>query len=96
MASTGPTRIDTMESKENMPDTLKTVKTLNSVSVADAKQASAYSSSYSKADVRELKEVIKEAEGQGNLISYIRMTAFDRAGSRKLVEILDDQVLLRS
>lgn len=33
-----------------------------------------------------------KAGGKGNLISYIRMTAFDRIGSKVLVNILDDQV----
>ena len=33
-----------------------------------------------------------KAQGKGNLISYIRMTAFDRIGSKVLVNILDDQV----
>ena len=33
-----------------------------------------------------------ESVGEGNLISYIRMTAFDRIGSKVLVDILDDQV----
>ena len=33
-----------------------------------------------------------KALGKGNLISYIRMTAFDRIGSKVLVNILDDQV----
>ena len=34
-----------------------------------------------------------ESVGEGNLISYIRMTAFDRIGSKVLVDILDDQVI---
>lgn len=33
-----------------------------------------------------------KAPSKGNLISYIRMTAFDRIGSKVLVNILDDQV----
>ena len=43
-------------------------------------------------------EVQKQGQGQekvlgkGNLITYIRMTAFDRIGSKVLVNILDDQV----
>ena len=35
---------------------------------------------------------LAESVGEGNLISYIRMTAFDRTGSKVLVDILDDQV----
>ena len=42
--------------------------------------------------VRGEREGEVESVGEGNLISYIRMTAFDRIGSKVLVDILDDQV----
>ena len=37
-------------------------------------------------------EGVEQGQGQGSLVSYVRITAFDRTGSKILVDILDDQV----
>ena len=75
----------------------KRVKERKAVSGVDGREIQGEGEIVGEADI--LEDAVRgegegevESVGEGNLISYIRMTAFDRIGSKVLVDILDDQV----